>query len=150
MNQSDSLTAPKWYWTVAGVALVWNLLGCLAFLTELFAQETMMKEWTEEQKQWAKDIPTWIYFFYGIAVATGVAGSAFLLMRKSWAIAAFAISTVAIIIQMGYTMIVAGGLQIMGPTAAIMPCLVTTLSFVFLWFSFFAKGKGWMASSQDS
>lgn len=145
MNQEQKTPIPVWYWVVAVIALLWNLLGCTAFLMEIFAQEAMMESWTEKQKDWAHSIPRWIYFVYAIAVTTGVAGSICLLMRKTWSVPLLAISVVAVIVQMVYTMLIAGGLQAMGPTSLIMPVLVIGLGCALLWFSTFAKGRGWLA-----
>jgi len=144
---SDSLlkpAVPVWYWTVAVVALLWNVMGCVAFATELFAQEAAIKSWTAEQKEWAQSIPGWIYFVYGVAVISGVGGSIGLLMRKAWSIGLFAICLVTVIVQMVYTMIIAGGLQVLGPSALIMPALVISLAAILLWFSWFSKGSGWL------
>jgi hypothetical protein len=51
MNQEPkpSLPVPGWYWGIAVVALLWNLLGCMTFTMELVAQEEFMKSWTDEQ-----------------------------------------------------------------------------------------------------
>ena len=57
-----------WYWVIAVVALLWNLLGCAFFSMEIFAQETVMKSMTEPQKAWSRAIPVWIYFVYALAV----------------------------------------------------------------------------------
>ena len=119
-------------------------MGCAAFAMELFAAEAMMEGWTAEQKAWAESFPAWIYVEYGLAVFTGVAGSVCLLIRKSWAIPLFAICLVAVLLQMTYTMLVCGGLQVMGPSSAVMPLLVIVLAGVFLAFSYFAKIKGWL------
>ena len=47
---------------------------------------------------------------------------------------------------MVYTMLVAGGLQVMGPSGAVMPAVVITLSIAWLLFSLFFKGKGWLVT----
>jgi hypothetical protein len=52
----------------------------------------------------------------------------------------------AVIVQMIYTMLVAGGLQVMGPSAAVMPSIVIILAAVCLWFALSSKSKGWFAS----
>ncbi|MDP6447785.1 MAG: hypothetical protein QF805_28565, partial [Pirellulaceae bacterium] len=104
MNKETRLAVPVWYWVIAVVALLWNLMGCTAFAMEIFAQEEMMESWTEEQKEWARSIPGWIYIVYGLAVTTGVGGSIGLLMRKSWTVALYAVSFVSVIVQMVYTM----------------------------------------------
>ncbi len=146
MNQKrKTLNLPAWYWVIAVLALLWNLMGCFAFLMELFAQDSMMKSWTEEQKDWARSIPRWIYILYGIAVATGVAGSISLLRRKAWSVPLFACCFVAVIVQMVYTTLIAGGLQTMGPSSLVMPALVIAFATGLLWFSWFAKGRAWLA-----
>jgi|SRR5580765_1724770 len=132
-----------WYWVIASVALLWNLLGCTFFAMELFAQEAMMKSMTEEQKAWARSTPRWIYFVYALAVSTGVAGSIGLFLRADWTILMFAICFVAVMVQMVYSMIIAGGLKVMGPTGAIMPTVVIVIAAALLWFSLYAKSQNW-------
>ncbi len=141
MEQQTKSTVPRWYWVIAALALLWNLLGCFFLGIELFAQEQMMQAMTEPQKEWARSIPDWIYFVYGVAVLTGVAGSIGLFLRKSWATLMFAISLVAVIVQMVYTMIIGGGLQAMGPSGLVMPALVIAIAAALLWFSRFARRR---------
>ncbi|HJY85988.1 MAG TPA: hypothetical protein VKE24_04045 [Candidatus Acidoferrales bacterium] len=143
MKQKTKATVPLWYWVIATVALLWNLLGCAFFGMEILAQEAMMQSMTQDQKEWARSIPGWIYFVYGLAVSTGVAASIGLFMRKGWAIAMFAICLVAVIVQMVYTMIIGGGIQVMGPSGLVMPSLVIVFSAALLWFSWFARRWNW-------
>jgi hypothetical protein len=147
MNPPAKRSVPVWYWVIAVVAVLWNLMGCAALATELFAQEAMMESMTEPQKAWARSIPTWIYFVYGVAVGTGVAGSVGLCLRSGWSVWLFAISLVAVLIQMVHTMLIAGGLAVMGPGGAIMPTLVIVLAAFLLWFSWLARGKGWIGGN---
>ena len=76
-------------------------------------------------------------------MSTGVAGSIGLFLRKGWTIATFAICLVAVIVQMVYTMLIGGGLQVMGPSGLVMPSLVIGFAAAFLWFSWFARSRGW-------
>jgi hypothetical protein len=144
MNHQQSIRIPVWYWVIAVLALLWNLMGCTAFLMEIFAQEAMMESMSEEQKEWARAIPGWVYFVYALAVITGVAGSIGLLMRKAWSVELLALSVAAVIVQMVYTTLIAGGLQVMGPSGLVMPVMVIVFSSALLWFSWFARGKGWL------
>lgn len=104
-----------------------------------------MASMTEEQKEWARSIPGWIYVVYALAVSTGVAGSVGLFLRKGWTIPMFAICLVAVIVQMGYTMLISGGLQVMGPSGLVMPSLVIGFAAALLGFSWFARSRGWFA-----
>ena len=143
MKQQTKSAVPLWYWVVAAVALLWNLLGCAFFAMELFAQEAFMESMTEPQKEWVRSIPSWIYFVYGVAVATGVVGSIGLFLRKSWATLMFAICLGAVIVQMVYTMIIGGGLKVSGPSGLIMPAVVIGIAAALLWFSWLARARGW-------
>jgi hypothetical protein len=144
MNEQTRTSTPIWFWVVAVVALLWNIMGGMIFLTEVFAQESMMESMTEPQKEWTRSTPMWIYVVFAIAVITGLAGSVCLLMRNRLAVPLFIVGFVAVVIQMVYTMVIAGGLQIMGPSGAIMPAVVVTLALVWLLFSLHFKSKGWL------
>jgi hypothetical protein len=146
MNEEQKIVVPTWFWVIAAVSLMWNILGCLIFSSEVFAQEAMIKSMTGEQKEWVRSTPRWVYVVFAISVSTGVAGSVCLLMRKRLSVPLFTISFAAVLIQMAYTMLIAGGLQVMGPTGAVMPTVVITLAAVWLWFSLLSKGKGWLVS----
>ena len=148
MDTSPQRSVPLWYWAVATVAVLWNLMGCAALAMELFASEAMMESFTEPQREWARSTPRWIYFVYGVAVATGVAGSFGLLLRQGWSVWLLAISLVAVLVQMAYTMVIAGGLQVMGAPGAIMPAAVIVLGAIFLWFSWVARRKGWIGGNR--
>ena len=144
MNEQTKTSTPIWFWVVAVVALLWNMMGGMIFLTEVFAQESMLESMTEPQKEWARSTPMWIYVVFAIAVITGLAGSVCLLMRKRLAVPLFLVGFVAVVIQMVYTMLIAGGLQVMGPSGAIMPAVVVTLALVWLLFSLLSKSKSWL------
>jgi hypothetical protein len=143
VNRKATSGIPFWYWVIAGLALLWNLLGCTFFAIELFAQEAMLESMTEQQQAWARSIPSWIYFVYGLAVSTGVAGSIGLFLRKGWAIAMFAICLAAVVVQMVDTMLIGGGLQAMGPSGLVMPVLVIVIAAGLLWFSLLTRRRGW-------
>ncbi len=144
MNEQTKTSSPIWFWVVAVLALLWNIMGGMIFLTEVFAQESMMATMTEPQKEWARSTPMWIYVVFAIAVITGLAGSVCLLMRHRLAVPLFIVGFVAVVIQMVYTMVIAGGLQVMGPSGAVMPAIVVTLALVWFLFSLKFKSKGWL------
>ena len=146
MNEQPKAFVPGWFKVIAAVALLWNIMGCMILLSEVFAKEAMMESFSEEQKEWSRSTPIWIYVVFAISVGTGVAGSICLLQRKKSSVPLFGISFIAVLIQMVYTMLIAGGLRVMGPSGAVMPALVIVLAIAWLWFSLFSKGKGWLVS----
>jgi hypothetical protein len=144
MNEEMKAAIPRWFWIVAVVALLWNLMGCMIFVSEVFAKEAMMESFTEEQKAWSRAVPHWVYAVFAVSVVTGLVGSIGLLKRRPIATRCFGISFVAVVIQMGYTMLIAGGLEVMGPSGAVMPVLVVSLSTVWLSFGLYCNAKAWL------
>ncbi|MAV38495.1 MAG: hypothetical protein CMJ59_23915 [Planctomycetaceae bacterium] len=143
-DSKTTATVPRWYQVVAIASLLWNLLGCASFGLQVFAQETMLESATEAVQQWYRSIPGWIYFVFAVAVASGVAGSMGLILRKGWSVASLAVSLAAVLIQMGYSYVIAGGLQVMGPADLVIPGAVTVVAIALFWFSRFARGAGWL------
>ena len=91
-----------------------------------------------------RDISAGVIF--GLSVCTGILGSLRLLAKKKSCIPLFLISLIAVLIQMAYTMLIAGGLRVMGPTGAIMPCVVILLAGVWLCFSHISSRQGWLGA----
>ena len=65
-------------------------------------------------------------------------------MRKAWSIPLFAMSLVAVLVQMIYTMVIAGGLKIMGVGSAVMPFLVIILAGLWFIFSIQFRKQQWL------
>ncbi|MEI8214180.1 MAG: hypothetical protein WCI02_18685 [Planctomycetota bacterium] len=147
MIEHNKVPVPNWFWVIAVVSLLWNLIGCIIFSSEVFAQEAIIESMTDVQKEWVRSTPNWIYFVFAISVGTGLAGSILLLLRKRLSVTLFAISLAAVLLQMVYTMLIAGGLQVMGPSGAVMPTVVILLAIAWLLFSLFCKGRGWLLAS---
>jgi hypothetical protein len=147
VNQPLISKVPMWFWVVAAVALLWNIMGGMVFLTDMFAQEAAMEGMTEEQKAWVRSTPSWIYFVFGVSVVTGLLGSVGLLLRRNFPVISFSISFVAVLVQMTYTMVIAGGLQVMGPSGAVMPVIVTVLAFIWLVASIYFNRQGWLSNA---
>lgn len=143
MKEKTKPAVPVWYWLVATAALLWNLIGCMNFGVEVFALEAAINDWTDAEKEWARSIPTWIYFVFAIAVTTGTTASIGLLLRKSWTIPLFAISLIAMTFQILYSMFVCGGFAVFELTISILLLIPIVVPALFLWFSWFANKRGW-------
>ena len=146
LDQETKPPVPRWYWAIAIVALLWNLLGCSVLVMELFYQEEMMVDFTEAQKEWSRSFGGWIYVLWGIAVLSGIGGSIGLLMRKQYSRCLLDISLASVLIQMTYTMVIAGGLQVMGPQGAIMPLIIVGIAAGLVWFVRYARRQKWLCA----
>ncbi|NNC97213.1 MAG: hypothetical protein HKN88_03985 [Gammaproteobacteria bacterium] len=67
MTETNKL--PMWFWVVAVLALIWNLLGLGAFLSTavLMSPETLASMSPAEQELYA-NTPSWANVAFGVAV----------------------------------------------------------------------------------
>lgn len=138
---------PTWYWVVSGIAVLWMLLGVVAWVMDLMTDETTVAEFSEAQRQLYAARPQWLFVVYGVAIFSGLAGSIGLLLRKSWASMLFAVSLVAIIVQFGYTFFGLHAVQLLGAAAAIpFPLVIFVIGVALLWFANRARKMGWIAT----
>ena len=82
MDEGTARVYPKWFWVIAGCALIWNLMGFVIFYGETFQQEAVIAGFEPAQQEWMRSTPRWIYVVFGLSVGTGIVGSVLLLTKK--------------------------------------------------------------------
>jgi len=100
---------PVWFWIVSGVALLWNLMGVGAFISDAtMSQEDMVANYGQALADAAAAQPIWLTGAYAIAVFAGALGCLLLLLRKKLATPVLLVSLLAVILQQGYMWLVSG------------------------------------------
>ena len=132
------------FWIIAGVALIWNLIGLTYYYLEVTASPEALSTLTEAQQQFLASKPVWATSAYAIAVSAGVLGSLLLLLRKALAVMMFGASLAGIVLQNLHAFLVAGGLQVWGPTGLILPTIVLIIGIALLLYSRYARERGWI------
>lgn len=139
------MTTPRWYWIVAVLALLWMLFGVLAFIMDPLTDEAALEQMGEAQRELFESRPTWLFVVYGIAVFTGLAGAIGLLMRRAWAVTAFAVSLVFVVVQFFYVLFVLDAIGRIGAAEAVpFPVVIVAIGAGLLWFSIAARQRGWI------
>lgn len=101
-------TAPKWFLPVSLLALLWNLLGCMAYLSDvMLTPEDVAKLDAAQQAMYAAR-PAWAVAATAVAVWGGAAGSLGLILRRRWATPLLIASLLGVIAQ-DYNLLVLGG-----------------------------------------
>jgi len=95
----SSTPTPKWYLPVAVSALIWNLLGCAAYLSDVMLSAEDIAAMSEAQQALYASRPTWAVAATATAVWGGAAGCLGLILRKSWALPVLVLSLAGIIVQ---------------------------------------------------
>ena len=139
------MTTPRWYWVVAVLALLWMLFGVLAFIMDPLTDEAALEQMSEAQRELFEARPLWLFVVYGIAVFSGLAGAVGLVMRRGWAVAAFAVSLVFVVVQFVYVLFVMDAIGRIGAAEALpFPLVILTIGAVLLWFSMMSRRRGWI------
>ena len=90
---------PKWFKVVAFVALLWNVLGCVAFVSDLrLTPEDVAKLSAAQQAMYAAR-PIWSVIATCIAVVGGALGCIGLILCKRWAYPLLGLSLFGVILQ---------------------------------------------------
>jgi hypothetical protein len=142
MNDVLSSKPTRGFWIISGVALVWNLLGVMAYLMHVSMTPETLAAMSPPERALYENAPSWVAGAYAIAVFGGTLGAVGLLLRKSWAIPLFIISLVGILAQMGYSLLIANTIEVMGMSVVIMPLVVILIGIYLLIFSRSAKRQG--------
>jgi len=120
------------FWVVAGLALMWNLIGVANFAGTVFMTPETLASLPAEQQEMYIDNPMWMKITFAIATIAGTIGSIGLLMRKKWATLVLFVSMIAVIIQMGYSSFFTNALELT-KTPLYFPMMVIGFS-IFIWY----------------
>lgn len=90
---------PKWYTPVTVLALLWNLLGCVAYLMGVMMTAEQFAQLSESEQAIQAARPAWSVAATAIAVWFGALGSLGLVVRQRWAMTVLGISLLGVIVQ---------------------------------------------------
>lgn len=132
---------PKWLRPVAVVALLWNLLGCLAFVSDLAMSSADVERLDAAQRALHEARPGWSVAGTGLAVVGGALGSLGLLLRRRWAMPLLALSLAGVVLQdagLALAHVSPGGVVI-GLQALVLAVAVALLALAMR-----ARRRGWL------
>ncbi len=136
---------PTSFWIIAGVALVWNLIGLMIYYMQVTSSpEELAQYYNEAELAFVTSTPTWATSAYAIAVTAGVLGCLFLLLRKAWALPMFIISLAGVFVQDIHAFLIADGIDVWGMKATILPVIVFVIGVGLIFYSRSAKDSHWI------
>lgn len=92
-------TPPKWYRSVTVAALLWNLLGCMASLSDAMLSPEAIGRMTAAQQELYASRTVWSVSATAVAVWFGAGGSLGLILRKRWALPMLIVSLLGLVVQ---------------------------------------------------
>ena len=138
------MNPPKWYMPVAIVALIWNLLGCMAFLADMMLTPEAIAAMTPDQQQLYASRTAWSTAATAIAVWGGAVGSLGLIMRGRWAKPLLFMSLLGLIVQDFGLFVMTNAASFAGPVAFALQGLVLVVAVALLLLARTGIAKGWI------
>ena len=89
----------KWRRPVAALALLWNLMGCAAYLSDVTLKPEDVAKMSADMQQLYASRAAWAVSATAIAVWGGAVGCVGLIMRRSWALPVLVASLLGVIVQ---------------------------------------------------
>lgn len=134
---------PKWFLPTAIAALLWNLLGCAAYLADVMMSADAIAKLSEAQQAMRAARPAWSVAATAIAVWGGAAGCVGLIMRTRWATPLLIASVAALVVQDASFFM--QGAAAVDPVALVLQALVLLIGIGLVLMARTASEQGWIA-----
>ncbi len=135
---------PLWFWVISIIALLWNIMGVMAYLGQAYMTEEALVALPEAEQNFYNNIPAWVTAAFAIAVFAGTLGCIGLVLKKKWASILFLLSLIAVLAQATYNFFLQDFIVLSGERL-IMPVVVIVVAIFLVWFSRNSASKGWIS-----
>jgi hypothetical protein len=142
MNLSQK--PPLWFWIAGALALLWNLMGVMAYVQQATITDAALQAMPAAERVLLQTRPAWATAAFAIAVFGGAAGCLMLLLRSRLALPVLVLSFVGVVVQMAHAFFIADSYGVYGPGGVIMPVMVLVISILLMWFAARARKRGWL------
>ncbi|MFM6854890.1 MAG: sugar transporter [Sphingopyxis sp.] len=138
------VAAPKTYWIIASLLLLWNLMGVGAYFMQVRMDLSALAVHDPYTARLFAEMPNWAWAAYAVAVGMGAFGAIALLLRHRIAMGCFALSIIGIIVQFGRTFLLTDLIAVRGWGTALFPAIILLMAIVGLWFARSGIRRGWL------
>jgi hypothetical protein len=136
--------APKWFLPVAIIALLWNLMGCAAYLSDAMLTAADVARMSDAEKTMYDARPAWAVGATAVGVWLGALGCLALILRKSWAVPVLLLSLAGVIVQDVWLFLLAPKTDLINGTVYGLQGLVLLISIGLASLARSAKASGWL------
>lgn len=132
------------FWIISIVALLWNLLGVMAYIMHVTITPETLQAMPEQERTLYTGTPVWATAAFAIAVWGSTLGCVLLLLRKKLATPVLVIAFAGIVVQMIHSFFISNSIEVYGPGGLVMPIMIIVVGIYLIWFSRHATAKGWL------
>lgn len=126
---------PVHLWIVGTLALLWNAMGAFDYLATQLKLDFYMSQFSEQQLAYFYGFPAWAVAGWAFGVWGALAGAVGLLLRRRWAVWAFAVSLAGLAVSSIYTLVLSNGAEIMGSEGAVFSAIIWVVAIILLVYS---------------
>lgn len=132
---------PAWYWIGAGLALVWEAIGCFLYISQVTTDPATLPL---DQRAMAEAAPMWMTAAFAVSTWVGLAGAALLLMRRKLAVPLLLVSLLAVVVQFSALLLVPALRDRTPSDAYLMPIIVLVACYAIYSLARMADRRGWL------
>ena len=136
--------APKWFTPVAVAALLWNLIGCAAYLGDVMLTPDDVAKMTAAQQAMYNARPAWSVAATATAVWFGAAGCVSLIARRRWAMPLLALSLLGVVVQ-DVSLVMFSRAAAAEAGVLVLQALVLVIAIALVYLARLATSRGWLA-----
>lgn len=142
-NTTVSAAKPTYFWLIAILIFIWNLLGVIHYLNSVNAtvESLVAPGMTIEQAEFFLNVPSYFFAVFALGVWSGILGAVLLLLRKVWAVQVFLFSAVTVIVSFVLDA-VHGSFSVLGASYMVIMIVVLILALFAAWYSKRMKACG--------
>ncbi len=141
---SERIKPPALFWVISILALLWNLMGVMAYLgMTMMPVEALVESYGQEYADVMATRPAWATGAFAIAVFGGLLGCIGLLLRKSWSKILFIISLLGVVVQNIWGFM-SGSFNLVGTSDKILTVLIIIVAVFLIWFAQKKTAKGYL------
>ncbi|MBX7186377.1 MAG: hypothetical protein K1Y01_14660 [Vicinamibacteria bacterium] len=134
---------PRWYRPVTIIALLWNLMGCAAYLSDVMLTPEDVAKMSAGMQQLYASRSRWAVSATALAVWGGAIGSLALLLRRQWALPALGISLAGVVAQDVGLFLLTDTVKLAGPAVVVAQGLVLVVAIGLVFLARRASASGW-------
>ena len=132
---------PTWFWIAAGLALVWEAIGCFMYYSQVTTDPATLP--LDQRAMWDA-APVWMTAAYAVAVWVGLAGAILLLMRRKLAVPLLLVSLVAVVVQFSALLLVPELRDRTPSDAYLLPIIIFVACYAIYMLARRARKRGWL------
>lgn len=136
--------SPAWFKVVAVVAVLWNLIGCLAFVSDMRLSPDDIAALPDAHQTLYKARPGWALAGTAVAVVGGLLGSLGLLFGRKWALPVLIASLFGLLVQDIAMFLLVDGVTLAGPAAVVLQAMVLVIAIGLVLLGRMAMARGWL------